>query len=478
MKQDSLLENLQRYSREGAYPFHMPGHKRNPPREDGLPWRLDITEIDGFDDLHHPVGILQAGMERAARLWGSRRAFFLVGGSTCGILAAIRAVAPEGSRVLTARNCHRSVFHGIELCRLRPVYLTPPVDRSSGIWGSLSPRQVEEALDRDPQIALVILTSPTYEGVLSDVGAIAALCHRRGIPLLVDEAHGAHLGVSSAFGPGAVAAGADLVVQSLHKTLPSLTQTALLHLQGELVAEEEVARQLSIFQSSSPSYPLMASIDQCIRLVEEEGSEWFPRWKDRLARFSRQVEGLERLRVLCNGKDRPAEHPAFWGMDPSKLVISTRGTSLTGPQLKNQLRERYALELEMAQGEYALAMTGLWDREEGMDRLARALLTIDGQVERRPAEETVSLPEAPPQILTIAAARKAPGRLVPLSRSAGAICREYVWAYPPGIPLLAPGQQVTGAVLRSLAEMASSGVELHSTSGRLPEELEVVRSLA
>ena len=469
MRQDSLLDKLRDHGEQGPYPFHMPGHKRNPPRPDGLPWKLDITEIDGFDDLHQAEGLLARGMERAARLWGSKRAFYLVGGSSCGILAGIRAAAPHGSKVLVGRNCHRSVFHALELADLRPVYLTPPALPSPGIWGSLPPRLVEEALDREPEIRLVILTSPTYEGVISDIASIAAICHRRGIPLLVDEAHGAHLGFSPFFGPGAVAAGADLVIQSLHKTLPSLTQTALAHLQGDLVSPGELARQLAIFQTSSPSYPLMASIDSCVRLLEEDAPALFARWEERLAAFYRQMSGLRHLRVL-DGAD-----PLIFARDPGKILISAGDTGRTGPWLMETLRRRFSLELEMAQGSCALAMTGLWDSREGMDRLAAALLELDGELSSVPGENLLpALPPAPPQVMTIARALSLPGKTVPLSQSVGLVSREYVWAYPPGVPVLTPGEEITPALLDCLRLWEEKGIRPRSTTGSLPHGLETV----
>ena len=197
-------------------------------------------------------------MERAADLWGARRTWFLVGGSTCGILAAIRAAAPFGSEIIAARNCHRSVFHAIELGGYKVHWIVPDRDREYEICKAVTPEQVEASVKRHPGSSAVILTSPTYEGVISDIRGISDICAEAGIPLIVDEAHGAHLGLfeDDGFPDGAVKCGADLVVQSLHKTLPSLTQTAVLHLQGNLVDEKEVERQLGIFETSSPSYPL------------------------------------------------------------------------------------------------------------------------------------------------------------------------------------------------------------------------------
>lgn len=465
----TLTRRLADYAAGQAYPFHMPGHKRRPGALGGaIPEALDITEIDGFDDLHDADGALAEAMERAARLYGSRRAWLLVNGSTCGLLAAIQAAAPQGSKVLVARNCHKAVYHGMELLGLHPVYLQPPLDEAFGIAGSLPPEQAAEALRANPDARLVILTSPTYEGVRSDVAAIARLCHEAGVPLLVDEAHGAHLGLPGSFAPGAVAAGADLVVQSLHKTLPSPTQTALLHWNSELVSARAVEHGLDIFETSSPSYPLMAAMDHCLRWLEADSTALMAHWNDLLERFSARAEGLGRIRVLCKGGDRMEDHPLFYAFDPGKLVISARGAGLTGPQLMAELRGRFQLELEMAAGDYAIAMTSPCDTEEGLARLAEALETLDREAAAtlppRPALPPVLA--APAFVLPAAQALRRPHEWLPPRKALGRVSGEYLWAYPPGIPILAPGERVDEAAVEQLEWLTRCGVALKSTTGR------------
>lgn len=286
-----LWRELQEYTQRSLVPLHMPGHKRRVSPAPDLPVDWDITELPGTDDLHDAQGILASAMARTAALYGAKRTWYLVNGSTCGLLAGIRALAPNGTTVIAARNCHKSVFHAVELGSLKTHWLLPePVD-SFGIWGSVTPASVEAALKECPAARCVILTSPTYEGVVSDIAAISALCHAHGVPLLVDEAHGAHLGLPfpGAFPPGALQCGADLVIQSAHKTLPSLTQTAWLHLGGVLAEkdgiEREIERQLDIFETSSPSYLLLASLDGCTGILRMEGGDLFAAWQERLDRF-------------------------------------------------------------------------------------------------------------------------------------------------------------------------------------------------
>ncbi len=440
---DSLFDQLAAYAAGDVCPMHMPGHKRKA-LGSPLPLELDITEITGFDNLHEARGILRQGMDRAARLWGSRRAYYLINGSSGGILAGIAAAAAPGSRVILARGCHKSVYHALELNGLRPVYLQPDADAAFEVAGSVQPAQVAAALEAHPDAKLVILTSPTYEGVVSDVAAIARLCHRRGIPLLVDEAHGAHLGFSSAFPAGAVSCGADIVVQSLHKTLPSPTQTALLHLCGELVPAQRLERQLAVFQTSSPSYLLMGGIDFCLRMVEQEGPALF------------------------------AAYTASFAFDPRQPVISTRFAGKSGGGLKDRLREEYGIELEMAMGDYALAMTSICDEGRDLARLARALLEIDRELEAAPcppAEPPLPLPQV---ALSPAAARQQETELCSLAQAAGRLAGEMVWAYPPGVPLLVPGEKIGAPQLEALARLTRQEVELHSESGFAPEKILVL----
>ncbi|NLG25653.1 MAG: aminotransferase class V-fold PLP-dependent enzyme [Clostridiales bacterium] len=465
-----LADAMKAYAAGGLYPMHMPGHKRDVRFGLGEPMALDLTEVDGVDDLYAAGGILAEGMARAATLYGSRAALYLVGGSTAGVLAGVLAAAPAGSAVAIARNSHRSAYAALELGRLSPVYLLPAQDMSFGVAGSIAPADVAAALDRRPDIKLVLITSPTYDGVVSDVAAIARVAHGRGVPLMVDAAHGAHLGFSAAFPESAVAAGADLAVMSLHKTLPALTQCALLHVSGALVDEDEVRRRLSMVQTSSPSYPLMASIDQCVGWMAREGAEAMAAHGARLDRFSAAAADLKRLRVMRMGRDAAAAHPGVFGFDRSKLVISTRGTDLTGPALAAALREQHAIETEMALGDYVLALTGPCDSDEGMARLEGALLAIDRAArpgKQMPPAPTMAMPvqAMPVQAMPIADAMAAAREETPLSAAAGRVAAEYAWAYPPGVPLIAPGERVGGDFVAAAAAMAAAGVALRRTSG-------------
>ena len=437
-----LQSQLQSYASSGLYPLHMPGHKRRVVPAPGLPAGWDMTEVPGVDDLHDADGILADAMTRTAALWGAKRTWYLVNGSTCGILAAIRAAVVSCGRtaVICARNCHKSVYHAIELNRLTAHWLVPPVDPAFGIYGSITPAMVADALRACPDAAAVILTSPTYEGVLSDLAAIAALCHAANVPLIVDEAHGAHyLPLAAAHGwqGGAIAAGADVIIQSPHKTLPSLTQTALLHWNSSFIPPQELERQLDVFETSSPSYPLMASLDGCTGLLAEHGDAWFAAWRARLQRFSGAVRPLRRLRVLCHGMDDVSAHPGFFAHDSGKILVNGAAAGLTGPALAELLRRDWQFETEMSCGANVLAMTSPCDEETALDRFAAALLVIDAA-----AAQNAPLPASAQVLPRPSRLFHRTGAFCPAHRVGTATCR---WPHLGGVCLgISAGRSAAG----------------------------------
>lgn len=477
---ESLYEKLKGYDKT-MLPMHMPGHKRNLLLSgaggylEALSADCDITEVAGFDNLAEPEGILRAIEERAAALWHSDEAYLLVNGSTCGILAGIYATVRRGGTVIAARNCHKSVYNGLRLREAEVVCLLPEQDMETGACGPVTPAAVEEALERNPEAQLVILTSPTYEGVVSDVAGICEAAHAKGVPVLVDAAHGAHFGFGS-FPESAVSCGADLVVQSLHKTLPSLTQTAVAHRSGKLVSGAAYREAVNLFQTSSPSYLLLASIEGCIRLLEENGEALFADWQEALSEAYAQAGALKHLTLIGAEKSRtgraggrPGEN-GYSGAgkpgllrDRSKLVVSTVRTTLSGTALMERLRREYHIEAEMAQEQYLVAMTGMGDTREGLSRFVRALLEIDAGCRPVPGKRA-PYPALPVCRQGMAEAEELPSEECRIAMSAGRTAAEYVWAYPPGIPLLVPGEEISKEMVDFLLHKEEGGVRLHRTS--------------
>lgn len=485
----SLYQALSAYGESDFYPCHMPGHKRSPLCGEMADfYKIDITEIEGFDNLHQAEGILLEAQERANRLYGADETFFLVNGSTCGILASMMASTIPGDEILMARNCHKSVYHAAILQGLRARYYQPAMIGEYDICDGVCSEQIGQLLDRYPECRAVVITSPTYEGIISDVEGIAEAVHQRGKILIVDEAHGAHLGlrcvepeakgesdseIFSTINGGAVAQGADLVIHSLHKTLPSMTQTALLHVNGSRVDRMRLRRYLSMLQSSSPSYVLMASMDSCVRFIEEHGRERFAAMRRYYAAFCKKTEQLRHIRI---GKmTKVSKTCALKDWDIGKIVISVKDTNMTGKELCNVLREEYHLELEMAAQTYALAMMTLMDEEQGWQRLADALVEIDGRIEEKPACNSVKRAVFCETVLTMAEAFHSPREELFLEDASGRISAAFIMPYPPGIPLVAPGERISEEVIKEIEACSETGLFVQGVSaeGRIGVVVEI-----
>lgn len=437
----------------------MPGHKRNGWGD--LPQQLckmDITEIEGFDNLHQPEGILLELQRKAAEICGAEESFYLVNGSTCGVLSAVSAALPAGGHILMARNCHKSAYHAAYLKNLKLSYLYPEILGEYDIFEAVTPEQVRAALEKTPDIGAVLVVSPTYEGRIADIMGISEAVHEKGIPLIVDEAHGAHLGLSRKVRENSCRQGADLVIQSVHKTLPALTQTALLHVNGKLIDRDLLKRFLHIYQSSSPSYLLMASIDNALQYIEKDGERAFAEFR---RRYDEMLEGLSHCRIL---KFLPADEKR---QDLGKLLISVRDAEMTGRQLYNILLNKYRIQPEMAAESFVLAMFTINDRPEGYERMTAALLEIDsclgGLKKTENACQSGSYlkpwPENPDiDGYRLAAAWDGSKEEVLVEESAGRFAGEFVNLYPPGAPLLVPGERITKELYQRIRVWLQQGL--------------------
>ena len=445
-------QKLKALAQSDVYPFHMPGHKRQ--LSGFFPYELDITEIEGFDNLHHAKGLLFEAQQYAAQMYQSRKAYYLVNGSTCGILAAISAATTKGGRVLVARNCHKAVYNAIYLRGLKAEYVYP-VATHYGIQGQIQAADVERKLVEKPDIQAIAITSPTYDGLVSDVRAIADLAHAHGIPLIVDEAHGAHFGLDEAFPDNATVLGADAVIMSVHKTLPAPTQTAILHLCSDRINVTKMEKFLGIYETSSPSYVLMAGIEESLRLADEAKGVQMKEYVRRLQIFREKMRRLTILRVPDRADFTGEEAYAY---DIGKLLLVTNG-AISGKALQELLLKKYGLQMEMSSGNYVLAMTSFMDTEEGLERLADALLEIDATLTVTDQREMFS-PEKiyrqPKKAMEIDEVQDGERTSVAFSEAEGRICADYIYLYPPGIPVIVPGEvldQQTLTVIETCQKM-------------------------
>ncbi|MBT9774996.1 decarboxylase [Clostridium sp. MCC353] len=473
MKDKCLINRLKEYSRSDFYPFHMPGHKRQ--IENGVgadfpnPFSIDITEIDGFDNLHHAVDVLRESMEWAASVYGADKTFYLVNGSSCGILSAIGGTVTAGGKILVSRNCHKSVYNGIFLNHLESEYIYPQFIDNFGISGGLSANDVDNLLARHSDIQAVLVVSPTYEGIVSDIGGIAEAAHRHNVPLIVDEAHGAHFAFGEGLPVSALELGADVVIQSVHKTLPSMTQTALLHIKEGLVDAEKIEQYLHIYQSSSPSYVLMASIERCIDWMDGDGRKRMGEYLTVLEEARKRLGDMKHLKILDRDQ---IGYGGIYDLDITKIVISTKGTSIDGAGLDDILRKEYHLEMEMCGPESVVALTSLMDTEEGLKRLVQALTEVDAGLTDRETENQVMKPVYPKIKFKIADALAAPGEPMEWRDAVGRVSAEYVYIYPPGIPIIAPGEVLQEDLIEKIIDYKKRGLFVQ---GLKDESLKMVR---
>ena len=439
----------------------MPGHKRN---IESTPlkgaFRCDITEIDGYDNLHDADGIILEAQKRANKLYGAEETFFLINGSTCGVLSAVSAAVKDGGRILAARGSHRSFYNAAYLKDLKIKYLPYRYNSKYGIPETYTAEDVEPLIDSD--IEAVFITSPTYEGKCSDIKGITKVCHEHGIPLIVDAAHGAHFGLADNTGipANAVAQGADIVIHSVHKTLPSMTQTALLHVQGKLMDRTRLRRFLAIYQSSSPSYVLMSSIDLCMKYIEENGEE-----------FTSKLVGY---RNKINDAARECRYIQVPGLDEipdaAKVLIYVKNAAMTGKQLYDILREEYKLQLEMAGEKYALAIISGRDTGEGIDRLIRAIKEIDSGISECESksleDEEVKVIPLPEVELSLKEAWDAEKESTSIQAATGQVSGEFINLYPPGIPLIVPGERFSEELVKDIAKYLAEGLNVQGLANR------------
>ncbi len=477
MKQ--MFEKLNELNNSDMVPFHMPGHKRNPGAGNmGSYFGIDITETDDYDNLHDADGIILEAELRANKLYGAKETHFLVNGSTCGILAAISASVPKDGKIIAARNCHRSVYHAAYLRNLNIRFINPVKrnmdDEGNYIFGEIEPDDVEKSCIDNPDAAAIIITSPTYEGVPSDILSISKIAHKHGKILIIDEAHGAHFGLSEVFPENSIKNGADIVIHSVHKTLPSLTQTALIHAQGDLANTKKLRRFLSIYQSSSPSYILMTSIDSCIREITEHGEGVFKRVFDYKKRILEKTSDLKHLYV-------PGEKLI---PDPCKVLICCKDGSVTGQQIYDILRLRYHIQLEMAGDFYGLAIITGYDLKENIDRLIKAMEKMDSDIEsgkdagengknlsgeksghkigsaqKENIEDKISEDDKllPETVIPFFKAWDADTKEIDISRASGKISGDFINLYPPGIPIILPGERFSKEIIEKISNYINTG---------------------
>ena len=503
----SLHEKLTEYCQLDYYPFHMPGHKRNV-SEKGA-YAIDITEIDGFDNMHKPEGIIKDSLDRISRFYKSDYSYFLVNGSTAGLLSAISAATHKGGKILVARNCHKAVYNGIYLRDLMPVYVYPDYIydgkyKSNFIYGGINPEIIYNELQNDGEIDAVIITSPTYEGIVSDVERIANICHKFNKPLIVDEAHGAHFGMNGYFPDSSLSKGADIVVQSLHKTLPSLTQTAIVHIKSKLVNHENLEKFLKIYQTTSPSYVFMDSMEKCIDDIFCNGETYFDEYINILDKFRNECKKFTHIKLMDSNVKG---NGSIYDFDRSRLVFFVNSQNMSGTDLYYRLLHKYHIQMEMSAPGYIIGITSVKDTNEGFERLLNALTDIDRELrlgkDLSKVAEAYSIKDFKPNSIFYDNVATKPVEIkhkmenvtteedvflkfgtmraivyerisdtdnkkkeeIDISSAIGKVSADYIYIYPPGVPIVAPGEIISTDSISLIQMYMKYGYNVHGLRG-------------
>ncbi len=470
-----LLEALCQAARRPHHPFYAPGHKRGVsiPPDSLLPramFELDLPELPELDNLFAPSAALQAAQELASVAFGADQTWFLVNGSTGGVLAAILATCRPGGTLILPRNLHQSVIAAVVLAGVNPVFINPHWQDS--LWGGIAPSTLEAALQEHPQAQAVLVTSPTYQGVCSDISALATLAHARGIPLVVDEAHGPHFAFHPQLPPSALGAGADLVVQSTHKVLSALTQAAMLHRRGERVEGRRVSQALQLVQSSSPSFLLLASLDGARQQVTAAGETLLDQTLALAAAARAHIRQTPGLGVLT-----PTPHqPGFFAQDLTRLVVDLSQVGLGGFAADRICYTELGIIPECPTWQHLTFILSLGNTWEDVEALGQALAVLGRDYRGRDPVWPLPAPPLAPRVVPPREAFFAPSRVVPLEQALDRVCGELLCPYPPGVPVLMPGEVVTAGSLAYLEQVQTRGAQVVGTGAAQLVDLRVLET--
>lgn len=470
--QAPIYTALERFRRQRVVPFDVPGHKRgrgNPELVDLLGEKcvgIDVNSMKPLDNLCHPVSVIKEAEELAADAFGAAQAFLMVGGTTSSVQSMVLSVCKAGDKIILPRNVHKSVINAMVLCGAVPVYIDPKVDTMLGIPLGMELKDVIAAMNQHPDAAAVFVNNPTYYGVCSDIRSITKMAHKRGMLVLADEAHGTHLYFGRDLPCSAMEAGADMAAVSMHKSGGSLTQSSIL-LVGPGVNARHVAQIINLTQTTSASYLLMASLDISRRNLALRGEETFDKVA-KMAEYARQeINGIGGYyaygREMKNGG-------SIFDFDVTKLAVYTRDVGLAGIEVYDLLRDEYDIQIEFGDISNILAYISIGDRIQDIERLVGALADIK-RLYRQPKKNAFLAEYIPPQVeMTPQQAFYAEKESLPIKETAGRICGEFVMCYPPGIPILAPGERITGQLIDYIQFAQEKGSSMQG-----PESLDLSR---
>ncbi len=475
-KHAPVYEALERLRKQRIVPFDVPGHKRgrgNPELKELLGEKcvsLDVNSMKPLDNLCHPMSVIKEAEELAAEAFGADHAFFMVGGTTSSVQSMVLTACRAGDKIILPRNVHKSVINALVLCGAIPVYVNPEVDEKLGISLGMELPELEKAIHENPDAVCVFVNNPTYYGICSDLKGIVKLAHEHKMLVLVDEAHGTHLYFGEGLPVSAMAAGADMASVSMHKSGGSLTQSSLL-LVNKTVNWEYVSQIINLTQTTSASYLLLSSLDISRRNLALRGAEAFAKVKE-MAEYAREeinaiggyyAYGAE----IVNGK-------SIYDFDVTKLSVYTRGIGLAGIEVYDLLRDEYDIQIEFGDIANVLAYISIGDRIQDIERLVGALADIKRLYSKDPASLMASEYIAPKVLVSPQKAFYAEKKALPIRETGGRICSEFVMCYPPGIPILAPGELITDEIISYILYAKEKGCSMQGTQDPYMEYLNVL----
>ncbi|MBR3646185.1 MAG: aminotransferase class V-fold PLP-dependent enzyme [Lachnospiraceae bacterium] len=475
-KRAPIYEALEAFKRKRVVPFDVPGHKRgrgNPELVDLLGEKcvsLDVNSMKPLDNLCHPVSVIQEAEELAAEAFGAEHAFLMVGGTTSSVQSMIMSSCKPGEEIILPRNVHKSAINALVMCGAIPVYVEPKTDSKIGIALGVEPDEMERVMKAHPQAVAVLINNPTYYGICSDLKTLTDLAHKYGMKMLVDEAHGTHLYFGENLPINAMKAGADMAAVSMHKSGGSLTQSSLL-LTNNGVNADYVRQIVNLTQTTSASYLLLSSLDISRRNLALRGKESFAKVVQ-MAEYAREeineIGGYYAYgQELVNGT-------SIYGYDVTKLSIYTQGIGLTGIEVYDLLRDEYDIQIEFGDIGNILAYISIGDRIRDIERLVNALADIKRLYEKEQSPTISGDYIQPEVVVSPQEAFYSNKKSVPIRESVGQICAEFIMCYPPGIPILAPGERITTEIVDYILYAKEKGCSLQGTEDLEAEHLNVL----
>lgn len=478
-----IIDKLLKLNRQDIVSFHVPGHKNGRTYDKILYknfkdvlYKLDTTEIPGTDNLHDAKEIIMESQRRASEVFKSEETFFLVNGSTSGIYSMIMASTSPGDKILVDRNCHQSVINACILGDLVPIYIYPDVDEKRGIAMGILSGEIETQLKKHSGIKVVMLTYPTYYGVACDLKKIEKIVHKYDKILLVDEAHGAHLGLSKKLPPPALSCGADAVVQSTHKTLPSFTQSSMLHIQGNRIDRDRLKFMLRMHQSSSPSYLLLSSLDFAVMVYKTEGKQLMKALLENIKNFRQEAKEIEGIDIM---EGNVTEGKKADSMDITRIYIGFE--NIMGYELEQKLRKDLNIQMELSDRRGVLGVTSIANTAQDFDKLLNALNKISKDIKGRKIEQLqgTALKDNPAfenikQVFAPKEALYKNRKKVPFIKSHGYVSGEYITPYPPGVPLVMPGEKINNGIIQQVIYIINNGGKVLGLNDSIYRWIEVI----